>query len=320
MNRLLINDHVLANNAELTRIRGIGMTKKQWLNSIGIHTLAELAQVLVDDLELQLHSSGHPVSRSEIESWVTSAQALLVETAASSEEFSYENGCSGCQSVELPEIEDEEPQQPIPEIPWNSLATFTIEVQTRSTAGKSEQRAIVHHQQTEAEATEFDLGSTQLHPDLLDWMNDRLILTHPVETPPQPVTVEITQVRSLQPAGGNLQMVADQTHHLFPNSLEASKPFTLQISLHFAGLAEVNRDTLSLVYRTHCQARHLFTGELIDLGEQIATVPANLTESQTATLSELSLPPGAYRLQILATLQNAAATSTCFKVPMLQVV
>jgi len=63
------------NSSDLTTIRGIGVSRKRWLNSLGIYTIAELGQASVHELESQLKKDGRLPSRSELEEWIAQARS-----------------------------------------------------------------------------------------------------------------------------------------------------------------------------------------------------------------------------------------------------
>ena len=68
---------------DLTRIEGIGETKAQWLKSIGITTIEDLACASAGYLESQLREQGHITGRNEIEQkWIAQAQALVDEISS----------------------------------------------------------------------------------------------------------------------------------------------------------------------------------------------------------------------------------------------
>jgi hypothetical protein len=75
----------------LTNIRGIGTTRKQWFKSLGIYTIADLAHASADDIESQLKSNGRSLSRSELEEWIAQAQAQLADLSLQPSESLYQN-------------------------------------------------------------------------------------------------------------------------------------------------------------------------------------------------------------------------------------
>jgi hypothetical protein len=349
---------------ELTQIRGIGLTRRKWLRAIAIHTLSDLAQTSVSELESQLRNTRHPVSRHEIERWVSQARMLLGESASVEMEATSANSqtCYGCQqaaatllaaeeayrALEAAEAVEEAMQKPetafqqeddrgVPQTTaeggsahlnaqiqnsesdkqitaWRSLASFSLEIQTRQVDGKTEQRAIVRHLQTNAVGTWR--GSDLLQLPMLDWIRTRSPINSETETVRSvtPASVVITQVRSRTCAGQ--QMETDRTSRLFPSGFRAGEPFALEICLEFAG---EGLEQQPLICRTQCDARHLFTGETIRLGDALTKVTIDNKRCYTAILSDLALPAGVYRLQFLVTLQNFPATPACFKIPMLQI-
>ncbi len=57
------------NRNDLTQIRGIGAIRKRWLHSLGVYTIADLAQASVDAIEAQSKDDARILSRDELEGW-----------------------------------------------------------------------------------------------------------------------------------------------------------------------------------------------------------------------------------------------------------
>lgn len=132
---------------------------------------------------------------------------------------------------------------------------------------------------------------------------------------PAPITVELAQLRLTQ---SSRSRVLNQNQRLLPDTIAAAEPFTLEFPIQFIGLSIAAPQ--QIVYRTQCQARHLRTGSVIPLGDAVTNVPISSRSSYTASLSEMSLSPGIYRLQVIVTVQNIVALPGLFNVPLLQVV
>ncbi|MDJ0704624.1 MAG: DUF4332 domain-containing protein [Leptolyngbyaceae cyanobacterium MO_188.B28] len=77
---------------DLTRIEGIGEAKAQWLKSIGIVTIHDLACASPDYLESRLKTEGHVTGRNEIEKkWIAQAQKLVDKASRQGEPESAAN-------------------------------------------------------------------------------------------------------------------------------------------------------------------------------------------------------------------------------------
>jgi hypothetical protein len=94
MNTLRIGESpTKVKSEDLTRIRGIGLTKQQWLRKlVGIGTIQELANASVNELESQLKNKGHSVSRREVEAWITQAKKLTNQSSESTVEETLGDG------------------------------------------------------------------------------------------------------------------------------------------------------------------------------------------------------------------------------------
>lgn len=310
--------------SDLTQIRGIGAIRKRWLNSLGIDTIADLAQASADAIEAQAKSDGRTLSREELEAWMAQAQVHPVKAAlAQTESFEAIAEIAQADSVPLAEDQTEtECEQRLPD--WNSIASFKVDYQIRQVNGNAEQRIVAQHLETDA----IERWGT-FETDLLQhWLRDRvetclpLRTEHPLVAEPittEPIVAEITQLRVMQPYYMKLPMVADRNSPIFSSAIQTDQPFALEVSMQFAGLTEANQPK-QVAYRVQCLARNLATGSTDSLGDVTAySLPDD--SAYTILLPSLRLrQPGTYRLKILVTLPHAPATLGQFKVPMLQVV
>lgn len=310
------------NRSDLVTIRGIGSIRKRWLNTLGIYTIADLAQASADEIELRAKSEGRSIARSELEEWITQAQIQQADL-------------SGCKDEVLEAADLPEQALEIHDAPclngssddsslWSDVASFQVEYQTRQVAGKSEQRMIVRHLETDVIATwpNFEAQLAQ------QWMLDR------VEAAPQPeppVVPEIIQLRVIQSNQAEQSVVLDKIHPLLPSVLQAGESFGLEVSMQFAELTEPTQQQENAIlrsqiaYKVQCIARELSTGSTLTLGEMTTTLPLEANSIHNVLLPPLMLPhSGIYRLKVWVTLLNASTTasttSASFKVPMLQVV
>lgn len=205
---------------------------------------------------------------------------------------------------------------------WHPLTSLSVEFQSRHIGGLMECQTIARHAETNAVTVWSGIELEQLQPWILDQIT--------VEMPPgadqeislakPPVTAEITQLRVMPYRWMGKPLVADKTHHLFPDAIKAGEPFVLEVSLKLAGLVAAKVAKQQLTYRTQCYARHLSTGAVINLGDIVTNVAMGSQSSYIALLPDMTLrQPGAYRLKVLVTPQSPSASSASFKVPMLQV-
>jgi len=143
--------------SSLTRIRGIGAAKQKWLNGVGIHTVQELAEVSVNDLEARLDDKGYTTACSELEEWLSQAQDLKTEPSDSLIEgmpgadsgditnFSDEGipGGGEISSVEISEEEEISEEDKLPVSAVEILETHTVEeVETEEEESSTSARGI----------------------------------------------------------------------------------------------------------------------------------------------------------------------------------
>lgn len=323
---------------DLTRIKGIGPVKQQWLRELlHIDTFRDLSSFSVDEIESRLRTQGHITSKSEIEQWIVQAEKLAM-TEQSSQQF-----------VESPDSEVEEPShlstqesasshQVMASVDtetgenilssigldeWQSFASFRIEFQSRQIKGQvEEQRIIVHY----LEASQFQTWSNLESDRLQQWMLDRIgegMLQPPEGERPDlalPVAMEISQIQAFQPSQTAKPMVVERGNRLFPNAFRSDQPYALEVTFHLTGLTAANLTEKPLAYYAQFFVRDRVTDVVIHLGD---TESAPLIEGQltyTAMLPEIMLEPGIYRLQAIVKLRGVSATVGSFKVPLLQVV
>ncbi|MBF2075448.1 MAG: hypothetical protein IGS50_17045 [Synechococcales cyanobacterium C42_A2020_086] len=306
------------NRSDLTNIRGIGASRKRWLNSIGIYTIADLSQASVDEVESSLKSGGRLLSRGELEEWIAQAKTVDLQNQPA------ESFCA------LPDpLLETEPLETEPassslvaaSTDWIAVAVFKVEYQTRQIAGKVEQRTLIHHLETNATETWSGFETQLIQP----WMLDRIEATLPQPEAENPVVPEIIQLQVIQSHQIEQPMIADHAHPLFPGAILASEPFALEASVQLTGLSDANLQK-QIPYSIQCTVHDVSTGSTTILGTATLNISSTANITYKALLPELMLShSGIYRLKVSVTLQNSQAAdrptaSGYFKVPMLQVV
>jgi len=301
------------NSSDLTTIRGIGVSRKRWLNSLGIYTIAELSQASVHELESQLKKDGRLPSHNELEEWIAQARSATA-THQQPEPPSHEPDV-------LPEPElTAAPALTAASTPdWNSVAAFKVEYQTRQTANKLEQRTVIYHFETGTTESWTDFESQSVQP----WMLDQIKTTVSQPEIASSVIPEITQLKLIQPCQSGQAMSASKTQPLFFGEVQADESFALEVSIKFTELTDTHTHE-QIAWKVKCVVYDVSTASTTTLGEVIVNVPLANNSSYNALLPELMLPhAGIYRLKVFVSLQNqlaanAEATSGCFKVPILQ--
>jgi hypothetical protein len=167
----------------LTRIRGIGATKRRWLELLGICDVRDLARASAVEIESRLRAEGYTVTRSEIAGWIAQAQEFVTDlpsqpavespdaTVEGSPHLSSQDGESSQVVIESPEdiaeeaphlsTEEKESYHPTGEsVPikaegnlspsvqdgtWKTFASFSIAFQRKQVEGRAEQRTILRH-------------------------------------------------------------------------------------------------------------------------------------------------------------------------------
>jgi len=338
-----LNGKALTNEIEhkyedLTKIRGIGSIKQQWLRELlHIYTFRDLSSLSVAEIESRLRAEGHIASKSEIEGWIVQAQTL-----AAAEPFSRQFiESSDTQAEESPHLptQESESSQPVIEsadtetegtlLPlteqseWKPFASFKVEFQSSKREGQAEeQRIIVHDLKANTFQTWSEMDSNQIQQWMLDRVTEESQQTSEVDNAisAPPVTIEITQLQILQPLQTERAMVIEKGDRLFPNAIISQKPFALNVSFSLAGLIAANLTQREVVYYAQLYARNRVTGVISHLGDTELRKLIKEQLSYKTMLAEITLEPGLYRLQIFVKLQDLPAIIGSFKVPLLQVV
>ncbi|MBF2027009.1 MAG: hypothetical protein IGS48_09620 [Oscillatoriales cyanobacterium C42_A2020_001] len=301
----------------LTCIRGIGSTKKKWLESLGIKTIYALAQVTVVELREQLKEIGYIVSQSEVEGWVKQAQILTnyIPSKSSFPEVELDQECPKAIAFDVPPPSTAQPRDE-----WNTVTGFNIEVQTREVNGIKEQRTLIQQLETGIVESWAGIAEDPLH----QWLHDRLTETleangGAIVASAEPIAIDIAEIRIFQAGLPDSPMVAGKADPLMADSLVTNVPFAVELTVGIAADAIANSTNKSIVYHAKGQARHLATGEVTDLGETRITVQLQDAAKCTILLPQITLEkPGAYRLLAFASIENFASVTGYFKVPLLQ--
>jgi hypothetical protein len=308
---------------QLNAIRGLGSAKKQWLSVAGIHTIQELAQVSAKELANQLKDMGYGVSLGEVAGWIAQAQESQIEGwIAESQELA---------PVSEPAPEPEVIDDSIPMTrDWQAIASFSVEshnsfaveFQTRQVDGVMEQRTIVLHRETKKREVWPSIDQERLQRWILSQVKANLhqeaaILETCVTD--GPIAVEINQLQFFQTDRIGLPMIADRSKPLLPDALLAEKPFDLKLSIQLPERAIAELSNQLIVLHVSGQARHLATGEVIQLGETRMNGIGGANSIFTLWLRDMMLHhTGGYRLRLSATIENLPATPALFKVPVLE--
>lgn len=302
------------NRSNLTSIRGIGVSRKRWLNALGIFTIADLSQASATVLESQLKKDARCPSRRELEEWIAQAQSA---TVAEQKLQPQGHQLQGHHTIAPSDVELA--AAPTASDGWTLLASFRIEYQTRQVANQLEQRTVIHHLETGAAETWKELESESIQP----WILEHIETPAPQVEVERAVVPEITQLKLMQSGQPGQAMIASKTHPLFPGDIQANKPFALEVSIQFTEACDTNLpEQLECVVQ--CVAYDISTGLTTTLGALAVTVPLVTPFSHTVLLPGLKLPhAGIYRLKVVTSLQGqqlaaSKTNSAYFKVPILQ--
>lgn len=280
---------------------------------------SESSQLVVESIEVEADEvSSRPVVESEFSELIAqsaeiSSQYPVVES--DSLQVIRDATETGANENLLPVTEEGE---------WQSLASFKVEFQSRKIAGQvEEQRTIVHFLEADTVQSWSGIEMQQLQQWLLERLSEEMQPEPEMENPAatSPIAaVEITQIRAFQPMPMDTPMVMDNANRLFPSIISSAESFALEVDFSLAELTEQDIPRKRMKYYVQVYARDRSTGAIAYFGE---TQPCSLIRGQiayTAQLTNITLEPGLYRLQVLIKFPGAPTTLGYFKVPLLQVV
>jgi hypothetical protein len=333
-NRMNLNERAYD---DLTVINDIGPARQQWLRkSFGVRTYEDLAALSAGEVESRLRAEGQIASRSKIEEWIAKAQELATAVEPLSQ-----------RPTDSTDLEVDEEAIPLADPgAWGSLAAFVVEIQVREVQGQEKEQLIeVTHIPVSEDGTWLE---NDRHKDIVEgeqlyeWMLAHLgkgverspepEVTLAVEVqpstppvPPSPVKVPLARVRFIQiqvfqPPQTETPLISSEAHQPWLSILQSRKPFRLEALLELSGPAAAELAKQQIAYYARFHAHDLATGAVTHLGD---TEPGTLNGSRhsfSAGLSEATLLPGTYRLEILAMVESEPPVLGYLKVPLLQVI
>jgi hypothetical protein len=145
------------------------------------------------------------------------------------------------------------------------------------------------------------------------------------EEEPLNLNVDLDQlaIRQLHQSGTEILVCpaeVRQTKKISLGSLNSRHPFSIEVAFHLVGQLPSSPTRPEIFYKTQIFAQNRINHDWIPLGE---THPGPLTgdrSTYTATLTEKTLVPGMYRLQVITSLSGATTALSSFELPLLNVV
>lgn len=308
-------------------IKGIGPARERWLReSLGVRTFGDLAALTVDEIESRLKADKQIASRETIESWIAQARDLAAvaertekptATEEQVKETTEENEIPSQPAEPVSEGDDGEKELPTTQKDgWKPFASFIVEFQERTLEGQPvEYRTTVHHMEADT-GTNWPGIERDKH---CHWMVDQLgakiseqpaeeLPVQPPEAEPIPaarslVSVAITQIQAFQPPQVENIVGTGKANQPFEGTLKGNQPFAIEIGFDLLGEAAADLSKEKPVFIARFNVQDQSTGESTHLGDAEPGSLVNGELAYTAMLSEVTLPPGTYRLFAQVTLQ-----------------
>lgn len=329
---------------DLTRLKGIGPVRQQWLRkSLNICTVEELANLSADEIESRFNADGQTTSKSEIEGWIAQARELVAlearppqpirESSPAEPEAFLDPPTQGYQlaqaAVESAEVETDGCLTSLGEDSrWRTFSSFLVEFQSRQTErGTEEQQTTVRHLQADKVQTWSGIEKEKL----LQWIVYQLDKANPQSTEVltkaetsrlvSPVKVEIDQIEVWQPPQAQMPIIIDRANRLFSGIIRSDQPLALEVGFKLTELNTLHLPNEQVRYLVQGYARDRSTRVITSLGETTLETFVENQQSYKVMLPITTLEqPGMYRLQVLVALQGTPATPAYFEVPLLPVV
>ena len=332
------------NTLELTQIKGIGIAKQQWLHDLGIYTVQDLADTIVDELEASFETEGHIASRHELEEWIASANALVAELLSLSVEDEAELQPEDHFAIVDPQLDTTSSTDE-----WETIASFNVAVQARQGGDRTEYYMTAHHAESDTSPSwSGPLVATTDGDSLLNWMlshanastampahpqQSTLQIEKQPESPVEPYsiqqvvesrgTIDLKQVHLVQPPNRGTQIPIQATGKPLRDSINGYEAFTLKLAFELTNIESINfrNGVKPITYSIQWNAEQL-TGShrLIPLSDVLNQPIVHNQLTYDILLPPAVLAPGIYRLQVLVTLHGIPALPAFLDIPRLSVI
>ena len=336
---------------DLTVIKGIGPARQRWLReSLNIVTFADLAALSVDEIESRLKADKQIASQNKIKAWIAQAREYAAAAAerAAQPTFAGTDAQAKKQANTLAEANESSPQTAdsaknddgkeanttTRKDGWKPFASFVVEFQQRTVEGQAiEYRTTAHHMEADTGANWPGIEREQHCLWMIEQVGDRIgpepeeeerlaqeRAAEPVPAARSPVKVEITQIQVFQPPQAENPVGSGQDDQPFEGLIKGNEPFALEIHFNLGGEAAAELTSKPAVCNASVYVQNQSTRESAHLGD---ADPGTLKKGKlayTATLPEVALTPGTYRLLAFVTLQAASVEPDFVTLPELKVV
>jgi hypothetical protein len=310
---------------DLTKINGIGPVRQKWLQeTLAVFSYGDMAALSVDLVEESLKANKKIASHSEIEGWIKKAGELAALTKSSPSSLESE-----------PEVSATKDAFQNAESGWRDVGVFIMKYQSRRMdSGEVKKQILVQHVPVSQNGTWRDDLALPVPIEaehLNEWMKEQI----EVPRQPEPTTIvepvigageenldvqlEITQVRAVQESGLELTFPLGKPFSGIRKSLKAENQFALWVSLKLHGDDASKVTDKNGIYFTRCYAKNLANGERLNLGD---SQPESLVAGELdyiSVLKNISLVPGAYRLNVIAELRGRQSVMVFLELPLVQV-
>lgn len=328
----------------LTQIDGIGEAKQQWLQSIGIETVQDLAKADAGDIEHHLEAASHPTSHNVIVNWVSQAQRLLEPLGG--DELPLEDSSSESPSPTSTQASSEEteqttetvnPSESVSEVEtgedsenlekggdWEPFASFTVQFEAKQVGDKIQYQTSAHHVETNQTQTWSNLEEDNLQTWLRQQMADDVPTSAEstlAELPSSKTwfTPLVEEMRIYQPPSIRHPMEIYKPNLMFPSPVKGNVPFVLEIEFRIQEQNDFSKIEQEVFYEAECYARSLKKGGILTLGHILPNPFNPQSKSHIIRFPATSLQAGIFRVQFLLNLRGVHAFPVFFEVPALQV-
>jgi len=292
---------------DLTTIKGIGPARQKWLGELfDVYTFGALSRLSGEEAEKVAKKAGKIFPEGEFAGWIAKAEALAAE----------KNNQSDLDDADLDVVETAVPIAPHI---WKPIASFIVEFQERSDAGRLERRTKVHFMEADREKTWPGIEREQLglwieqHVQVSEPTPKLVIKAKPVEE--KASSVKPIQVRIRQRPDFLSTLDVTQPKRPFLGHVHHQEPITLEVD--FALDEPVMNQALQpqTIYNAQCEVNNLTS----DKKTYFLEMKGDFSKDRLTYKTKLvEMEPGIYRLAVLMRGKRSLGT-TYFELPKLNV-
>ena len=323
---------------DLSVISGIGPVRQRWLrDSLDVSTFRGLAMLSASMATEQLKADGHNIPAGELEKWIAAAQEKLREKP-DSPKIGWQPFAAFVVEFQARDVADNSSERRTvahymegdKEQVWSGLEGKELCRWILSNLGEYISTEVSESDVLEEATTEDEPSASAetatvilAEPDeatTLAVEEAELGARSKVEKAPlgrQPVIISVQQLRINQPSYSQTTITAGRIKKLFAGDILSDTLFHLEARFATQIEASNGRDLEQIGYHAEFYARDRSSGENLFLGESEQEKLFADKANYVTSLSELILPAGTYRIEVLVTVETSPPARGYLAAPLL---